>query len=443
MPQKKGFWKRLFSSEAEQTGLSAAQACAIRNTLHDEYGVSVSCGDASAEEMAKRGFRRVMGDELSRINQLFQYIPQIAANSATRKAVETAFRASTEGTYRVRLPADMHMCHSHLTAGAYRAVGLSNSTNQIAGNAELFVNDAVLSVSNAPQLALGIFNAVSMVTGQYFMAQVNARLTSLAEKVGHLEKLFDAQRHGELKAAAQELEDIREKAEYIIADADRTNEAISQIHGVQRIAGKAMNTSQELVENELMSSGKEDRPEAIKARLETVIRYLFEYRYAVQIYGIATLLEVQMKNLTDPDELAAFREQINRRVDQYKADQAEAERSMAAYLDKARVLNDRSVLQWAVSGVAALVESLALQRHGAAKGTGSTAFSLVDGLFSDRQKARKAEIVNQSRSEFAALGDTELLDSPAASIDLFIEAVGREIEYVKIGDEYFTNLPKA
>lgn len=443
MPQKKSFWKRLLSGEEERTGLSAAQACAIRNTLHDEYGVSISCGDASAEEMAKRGFRRLTGDELARISQLFQYIPQIAAKSAARKAIKAAFRASTEGTYRVRLPAGMHLCHSHLTSGAYRAVGLSNSTNRIAGNAELFVNDAVLSVSNAPQLAVGIFNAASMVTGQYFMAQVNARLTALEASVGKLKQLLDAQRHGELKAAAQELEDIREKAEYILADTERTNEAISQIHDVQRIAGKSMNTSQELVENELKPSEKGDRAETIKARLAAVIRYLFEYRYAAQIYGIATLLEVQMRNITDPDELAVFREQINRRVDQYKADQAEAERRMAAYLDMARVLNGRSVLQWAASGLAGLAETLAAQRHGAAKGIGSTAFSLVNGLFSDRQKARKAEIVNQSHSEFAALGDTALLDSPDASIDLFIEAVGREIEYVKIGDEYYTNLPEA
>ena len=57
-----------------------------------------------------------------------------------------------------------------------------------------------------------------MVTGQYFMSQVNSKLTSLATSVGKLEKMLDAQRHGELKAITQELEDIREKAEYIIID---------------------------------------------------------------------------------------------------------------------------------------------------------------------------------------------------------------------------------
>lgn len=218
MSQKKSFWKKLFSGNEEQTGLSIAEANSIRNTLHEEYGLSVLRDDATIEEMTDRHYRKVTGDELSRINQLFQYVPQIAVNSAAKNATKAAFKAATEGTYRVRLGAGMHLCRSHLTPGAYRAVGLSNVTNQIAGNAELFANDAVLTVSSAPQLALGVFNVASMVTGQYFMSQVNSKLTSLATSVGKLEKMLDAQRHGELKAITQELEDIREKAEYIIID---------------------------------------------------------------------------------------------------------------------------------------------------------------------------------------------------------------------------------
>lgn len=334
----------------------------------------------------------------------------------------------------------MHLCRSHLTPGAYRAVGLSNATNQIAGNAELFANDAVLTVSNAPQIALGVFNVASMVIGQYFMSQVNSKLTSLAMSVGKLEKMLDAQRHGELKAIAQELEDIREKSKYTIVDTNKTNEAINQIHDIQRTAGKSMNTSQELVMSELKSLKKDDKIDTIKAHLESVVKYLVEYQYAAQIYGIATLLEVQMRNITDPDELTMFRTQINKRVDQYKTDQGEAERTIAKYLDQTHVLNDRSALQWITSSLAAGISSFAGGLFGAVNAP--RIFSLVDGLFTDHQKAQKAEISQKSFSEFAPLKDTVLLDSPASSIDRYINTVGREIEYVKIGEDYYTNLPE-
>lgn len=312
MTQKKGFWKKMFSGDAGQTGLSIAEADSVRNTLQEEYGLSVLCDNATIEEMTDRHYRKVTGDEFSRINQLFQYVPQIAANVISKNAIDTAFKAATEGTFRVRLGAGMHLCRSHLTPGAYRAVGLSNATNQIAGNAELFANDAGLTVSNASQIALGVFNVASMVTGQYFMSQVNSKLTSLAMSVGKLEKMLDAQRHGELKAIAQELEDIREKSKHIIVDTNKTNEAINQIHDIQRTAGKSMNTSQELVMSELKSLKKDDKVDTIKSHLESVVKYLVEYQYAAQIYGIATLLEVQMRNITDPDELTMFRTQINK-----------------------------------------------------------------------------------------------------------------------------------
>ena len=442
MAQKKGFWKRLFSGDTEETGLSLTEVNSIRDTLHDEYGLSILSDNVTVEEMTDCHYRKVTGDELAHINQIFQYVPQIATNGITRNAVEAAFKAATEGTYRVRLGAGMHLCRSHLTPGAYRAVGLSNANNKIMGNAELFANDAVLTVSNAPQIALGIFNVASMVTGQYFMSQVNSKLASLTTSVEKLEKMLDAQRHGELKAIAQELEDIREKSEYIIADTDKTNEAISQLHDIQRVASKSMNTSQELVMNELKSCGDKDKVDVIKVHIESVVKYLIEYQYATQIYGIATLLEVHMRNITDLGELAKFREQINKRVDQYKMDQNTAERAITAYLNETHVLNDRSVLQWVTSGLAGVVSTAATGWIGALAGTGVKVFSLVDGLFNDHQRAQKAEITNQSHSEFAPLKDTSLLDSPATSIDQFINMVGQEIEYVKIGDDYYTNLPE-
>ena len=445
MSQKKSFWKSLLTKDTEQTELTTAEISSIRKNLHDNYGLSVVCDNATIEEMTEHHYRKVTGDEFSYIDQLFRYIPQIAADSITKNAAEKAFKAATEDTYRVRLGAGMHLCHSHLTPGAYRAVGLSDATSKIAGNAELFANEAVLTVNNAPQIALGVFNVASMVTGQYFMSQVNSKLALLVTSVEKLEKMLDAQRHGDLKAIAQELEDIREKAEYIILDTSKTNEAINQIHDIQRNAGKSMNTSQELVMSELKSLKKDDDVDTIKARLESVVKYLIEYRYATQVYGIATLLEVQMRNITDSDELATFREQINRRVNQYKTDQDMAECKMKAYLDEARVLNDRSVLQWVTAGFAGIVIAdltggIALGLPGIANG--QRAFSAVDNLFSDHQKTQKKEISNQNHSEFARLKDTALLDSPALSIDRYINSVGREIEYVKIGEEYYTNLPK-
>ena len=212
------------------------------------------------------------------------------------------------------------MCRSHLTPGAYRAVGLSDATNQIAGDAELFANNATLTVSNAPQIALGFFNIASIATGQYFMSQVNTKLSTLSLRIGRVEMLLDAQRHSELKTAAQELSDILERAEFIISDTHKTDDAINQLHRIQHIANNTMNTCQKLIDDEIQGMSSNDKIEQIKSRIEIMNHEFIEYHYAAQLYGIATLFEVQLRNVTDPSELLKYREQIDRRIKQFKQD---------------------------------------------------------------------------------------------------------------------------
>lgn len=443
MAQKKNLWQRLFSSaDDEEMGLSVVDRNAIQKSLELEYGLTIQRDDVTASELITRNYRKLTGEELSRVNQIFQFIPQIAASSVNQQAVTAAFKAATEGTYRVSLGAGMHLCRSHLTPGAYRAVGLSDATNQIVGNAELLANHAALTVSNAPQIALGLFNVASIATGQYFMSQVNTKLSTLSLSIGWVEKLLDAQRHGELKTAAQELYDIEGRTEYIIIDTHKTDDAINQLHLIQHIANSAMNTCQKLIDDETQEMASGDKIEQIKLRIETIIREVVEYRYAAQLYGIATLLEVQLRNVTDPNELQKYREQIERRIDQFKRDYDAGYKAITDYLDKTHALNHRSIPQWIVSGAAAGA-AMVTGKSGSAANSGDKAFTFVDGLFSDRQKRRKEEMATQINERFEQIKDTIALESPSSAIKFYIETVGQEIEFIKIGEEYYTNLPQS
>ncbi|MBQ2833979.1 MAG: hypothetical protein IJE71_05155 [Clostridia bacterium] len=442
MAQKKNLWQRLFSSaDDEEMGLSVAERNAIQESLKSEYGLTIQQDNVTASELTTRNYRKLTGEEFSRINQIFQFIPQIAANSANQQAVNAAFRAATEGTYRVSLGAGMHLCRSHLTPGAYRAVGLSDATNQIAGNAELFANNASLTVSNAPQIALGFFNAASLATGQYFMSQINTKLSTLSSSISRVENLLNAQRHGELKTATQELSDIMERAEFIISDMHKTNDAINQLHLIQHIASNTMNTCQKLINDEIQGMSPDDKIGQIKSRIEILNHEFIEYHYAAQLYGIATLFEIQLRNVTDPGELLKYREQIERRITQFKQDYDTGYAATLDYMDKTHALNDRSLMQWIASGATVGAAALASGKAGIIANIGGKAFSFVDGLFSDRQKRKKEELSDQVNNCFEPLKDTLSLESPSSAINFYIETVGKEIEFIKIGEEYYTNLP--
>ncbi len=172
MEKKKGFWSSLFDKdEPDKNNLLAV--------LKDQYGIEITTADKSLAEINALGFRRMENTEIAQFNSVFQYGPQVLAGKAYSQSVGKAFNAAVEGSFRMKLAPGMHLAASKDTLGAFRGTGLSNSTNQVAGQAEWFKKDATLSVSNAPQIALGVFNALSMVTGQYFMSQINGKMTAL------------------------------------------------------------------------------------------------------------------------------------------------------------------------------------------------------------------------------------------------------------------------
>ena len=282
-----------------------------------------------------------------------------------------------------------------------------------------------------------------MVTGQYFMSQVNSKLSALSTAVNRLEKLLDAQRHGKMKTAAQELTDIMAKTSFIICDTDKTNHAISQIQRIQSRANDEMNTCQELIINEQHDMKADDNAERIIAHIEAISRNLVEYQYAAQLYGIATLLEVQLRNTTDPDELRIYREQIDRRVYQFKQDYDASYAVVHEYLENTHALNDRSILQWIASCVAGAASALATGGIGLFSNLGGKVFNLVDDLFSDHRKQQKEKIKIQVQNSFAPLKDTIALESPASAINLYIDTVGKDIEFVKIDGDCYTNLPES
>lgn len=441
MTHKKNFLQRLFTHE-EGTGLTGANRMAIMNSLKEDYGLTIQQDNMTVEELSALRFRRISGDELARVNQVFQYIPQIVVSNVNQHAVNTAFKAATEGTFHVRLGAGMHLCRSRFTPDAYRGIGLSDVTNQVAGSAELLVNDAALTVSKAPQIALEVFNIASLATGQYFMSQINTKISELSLSVGRVERLLDARRYGELRETERELSDIIAKIEFTINNTDKINSAIDQIHHIQHLAGTEMNTCRNLLSDELREMKPSDKVDQIKKRIESIVHHLVEYQYATQLYGIATLLEVQLRNHSDPDELRTDREQIDRRVNQFKQDYDKCYEAINTYINQTHVLNDKNIVQFMASSAAGALSILATGKIGAVAGFGEKVFSSVEDWFSDRRKQQKEKITIRINECFEPLGDMLLLESPSSTIDRYIETVGQEIEFVKIGDDYYTNLPE-
>lgn len=445
MSVKKSFWARLFGhdkvmNDENNHALTKQENATIQKSLREQYGISISHEMLSVGDLHEQGFRLMLPDEAACASAVLQYVPQMVVSQVNATAASTALRVAIDGSYRPILDSQMHLAASKMTEGAVRGIGLSNSTNQVAGSAEWVKNTAVSSLTKAPQIALAAFSAVSLITGQYFMTQINSKLTELKTEVDHLGQFLDATQRSELYAAFHELDDIIARADYIISDEAKAHAAIDQIHDIQRAAQKAILLCRDQVECEKGLMKTTDKDDVLVGRLNTIGKFMIEYKQAVQLYSVATLLEVRFSNITNPDELGKFHSQIDSRVEQYKQDNADCEKQLFAYIEQSHVLNDRSLVQnlatagtVALSAVSSVVSGVFPGLH--------AAFA-VDDLFTEQQKKKKDERIDLAKRYISHTSDVSSLDAPSAAISSFIDLVSARIEIVQVGDELYTNIPE-
>lgn len=432
-----GFFKK--GNDKSSHELSVKQANEIRKQFKDQYDIEIYREAYTPDDMKCLGYRKIAPNAATSLNMLFRYIPQLAVDKINHAAVDTAFKAAVDGSFRVRLGAGMHMPHSKLHPEAFRAMGFSDVTNKLSGQAELFKNNAVLNVSNAPQVALGIFNVASLITGQYFMSQINGKLLNLSSSVNRIEQFLEAEQRSKLKAAIQELENIIAHLEFIKQDADKTRSKIDRLLVIQNSAREAMNLYQERIANELASVQTTDKEDEILRMLNSIGSYLIQYRYAVQLYGYAIMIEIQLQNVVNLDELEEYRNDINGWIHTFQNDISKYTDDLNNYLNENKSLNKRGVLQY-------------LSTFGAAAGgawlklpfaTNTSLAKSIDELFDGRRKKKKEECVLLADNYLNQISDMDNVEAPARTLSHYIEIMENEIELVRVGSDYYTNIPEA
>ena len=131
----------------------------VLDYIKSEYGLEVEEYAGTEIDLKRKGYRQLSAEDIARIDALFQFAPQIVANRITEGHYKEAFKAATEGSYRILMDVGAHLGISHKTPGAF-SPNTYDANNHFLRPAELISNDATLSISQAEQLVANAFNAV-------------------------------------------------------------------------------------------------------------------------------------------------------------------------------------------------------------------------------------------------------------------------------------------
>ncbi|NLV29208.1 MAG: hypothetical protein GXY57_03530 [Erysipelotrichaceae bacterium] len=405
----------------------------IQEHLKDSFGIEFLVNELLPVELETLGYRKMSLEELRYVEPLFKIAPQLIVDKINGEALEQAFMAATENSYKCILDPSMHLATIKGSSDVFLGSGLDNITNKVSGQARWLENDAVLSISNVPNIALNAFNALSVVTGQYFMAQVNAKLSVIKNGIDDIKQYIDAVKQSELEAALQELNEIIRHLQFIKKDTERTRGTIVQIEDVRKVARRNINLYSNQIQKVIKRASKTDSENVITKNTDDLRQYMIQYRYAVYVYNLAQILKIYLNDITDVEELSMFLNEISLTVNSYKDQYDKMVKWVNRYLEETNSLNKMNIKQMLITAGSGVFVGI-LSRSFIA---GGQTASQVNSLLEDNRKKKKEAYIARNDEYQSQMNDMELINSSISVMDKYIELTGRKTEIVSTEGEYF------
>lgn len=412
----------------------------LQEHIEDTLGIEFFVNELLPADLENQGYRKMSLDEVKYVEPLLQLAPQLLVDKIYKGAVEKAFIAATENSYKCLLDPSMHLATMKGTTDVFIGSGLDNATNKVKGQARWLKSDAVLSISNAPQIALNAFNALSTVTGQYFMAQVNSNLLDIKDGIDDIKQYIDAVKQSELETALQDLYEIIEHLRFIMNDSERVRATLIQIDDIRTVAKRCINLSKNLskkqIEKIMREDSKSDKETVIKNNIEELRKNMVQYRYAVYVNNLAQILKIYLNNIIDVEELSLYRNEISDIVNQYKGVFDKATKEAKRYIDETNSLNKVSKKQKSLKLVSGFFGDVLGRKSGNYELGGQTE-ALVNNWFDNKRKKKKEAYILSNNEFQNQMNNKELIDSSISVMDRYIDMTSKKAEIVSIDGECY------
>lgn len=411
-----------------------------------ENGIDIEAiAKEKAEDLLKKGYEKISDEAKDNINAFLQYIPGLATEALQKKDAIQKSKKMLEGAYKISITDGMHLAKSKATKGAYRGSLLTNTNNQVAGQAEIFKMEGAIDLIQAPKYALCFFDTVSLVTGQYYMAEINSRLTEIENKTDRILDYLENSLRGELWANDQILNEIIQNYDYI-----RTNELqrTSYYDQVLLIKKDAL-AKMKFFDLQLASSRKrvslKSKAEDIERIIDLVAEYYPQYWYTIYLYAKSIYCEIALAQIIDPNVLVNMKNSILDCVDNYKRLFKKDKEDLTKIIENAKAYNLKKLPKLEYRG--GISSGLGYKSSGylnilAALLAGYDAVATGESIVSDKKKERKEKALKKFYVEMEDFDDVSLLNDQALRIDEQINRVSEPIDIIQNGEEVYIRYTK-
>ncbi len=299
--------------------LSPTDSNSLVETDNFEAFCSLEPLDLNGLSLEEQGFKKIPDTLLPQIGAIMQYLPGEAA------------ALNSLGSYKAIFDRGLGVLQQSAkypgaVVGNVVTPGVNNDIKAVAVWQE---------ISASPQIALSIFTAASVVTGQYFMAQMNNKLSQINQGISSLREFMEAEDYSTLKATDEFLQGVYANLRSISENDVQRQSSLTNVTGRKLSCSEIANKYAQIIEEmDLPSRKKED----IDVTFVLLSKYLSVYHYALQLYAGALYLEMILSQNTDSDYLNSIIKDIRDRSGIYDYHLFLWEKKFNTYLDDAKAL---------------------------------------------------------------------------------------------------------
>ena len=232
--------------------------------------------------------------EKAQMSSLFQQLPMAAASK------------SMTGMYRVEFPEGLPNTLTKLRQGGFGSMIKDPETGKFLGTASLYNMSTQAAV-------LGAFTAMSAVTGQYFLAEINESLSVIGHKVDQILEFLYGEKKAELLAEIRFIQYAHKNFASIMRSEPQRMATIVSLQEAKKVAMKDI----DFYSNDLDGTvNAEAKNEAELGNVTTKAAKIFDsIDLSIQLYAAACLLEVCFSQNTDPSYIAYVESDLTSYID--------------------------------------------------------------------------------------------------------------------------------
>ena len=265
----------------------------------------------------------------SRVDSIMQHLPQIVLN-----------KAYSGDVYRVIYDKGIRVLQQ---SAQYPGMLLGNVVSPNANNK---IRDVALleELSIRPQLFSGIFAAMSMITGQYYMSQINHNLEKIEKGVAAIHQFMENDKKSRLESEEEFLNQVQQTLPFILNNKSQQQSTITSIQKIKIDSLAGINFYKKQINDLNDLDAKKDKAEEVINNIQRISSLISTYWYSLYLYSFASCLEPVVAQNFDSDYITYIKNDIKVKCDQYMNDHGVWENKLNEYISVAKAFGENKIL---------------------------------------------------------------------------------------------------